>query len=131
MKQLLEYMSNQTGFVHLQPAPEAEIRAAEQKLNLSFAEDYRDYVSAYGAASFCGHELTGVCNSKRLNVTDVTAEERQYQPNLPADWYVIEEAGIDGIVIWQSESGEVYQSWPDEHWIKVGNSITEYLSLTD
>lgn len=33
-------------------------------------------------------------------------------PRIEASWYVIEEAHIDGIVIWQNELGHVYQTSP-------------------
>lgn len=41
--------------------------------------------------------------------------------------YAIEQVHIDDIVIWQSESGEVYQTVGDSKPEKIANSIIEYI----
>jgi hypothetical protein len=41
--------------------------------------------------------------------------------------YVVEQANIDGIVIWQSETGEVFQTMPNALPIKISDSLLEYL----
>lgn len=109
-------------------ASEEEIKMAEQALNLRFATDYRTYIDAFGVASFAGHELTGVCKSKRLSVVDVTLEERNNN-TVPDDWYVLEQANIDGIVIWQDSNGTVYQTVPGAKAKKLCESLAEYIVL--
>lgn len=109
MESIVRMLKDQPNLYCLKGASEDEVRQAEQALGLRFAEDYRAYVSEYGAASFAGHELTGVCPSRRLNVVDVTTLERD-SSDVPADWYVIEQTNIDDIVIWQSADGAVYQT---------------------
>lgn len=105
-----------------------DIKTAENTLGLQFAQDYREYVAAFGAASFAGHELTGVCGSKRLNVVPVTFEERN-NTAVPSDWYVLEQANIDGIVLWQDRSGAVYQTAPHIKPRKFCGSLAEYIEL--
>lgn len=105
-----------------------DIKTAENTLGLQFAQDYREYVAAFGAASFAGHELTGVCGSKRLNVVSVTFEERN-NTAVPSDWYVLEQANIDGIVLWQDRSGAVYQTAPHIKPRKFCGSLVEYIEL--
>lgn len=105
------------------------ITAAEESLGLLFSDEYRDYISAFGAASVYGHELTGICTSRRLHVVDVTIAEREYNPSVPNDLYVIEQAHIDGIVVWQSSDGTVYQSMPNEVPVKLCDSLCEYVDL--
>ena len=73
-----------------------------------------------------GHELTGLGASSRLNVVDVTLEERQRNLNISPDWYVIEQTNIDGMVIWQSETGEIYQA-VNEAGKKICGSLMEYI----
>lgn len=107
-----------------------QIADAENALALHFADDYREYLCAFGIASAGGHEFTGICNSKRLNVVDVTLTGRKITFNIPHDWYVLEESNIDGIVIWQNSIGEVFQTQPGREAIKVANSICDYLGLT-
>lgn len=74
-----------------------------------------------------GHELTGVCDIPRLNVVNVTVEAREYNPLVPLEWYVVEEAHIDGIMIWQSQTGEIYQSQPGVTPEKIADSLADYL----
>lgn len=75
-----------------------------------------------------GHELTGICKAARLNVVDVTQDERQYN-SVPVDWYVIEQTNIDGIVIWQTASGTIYETCPGSEADKICDSLEEYISL--
>lgn len=105
-----------------------EINNAESELSLSFSEEYKRYVSIKGFIIYDGHELTGICDSKRLNVVDVTKTEKAITPTIPNDWYVVEQLNIDGIVIWQSTAGEVYQTAPNKEPIKICNSLAEYIS---
>ncbi len=107
---------------------EEEIYNAEEILSLKFAKEYKDYLSEFAYAVFDGHELTGICKISRLNVVDVTLEERNYN-NVPNDWYVIEQANIDGIVIWQSKTGEIYQTAPNSEPIKLCDSLSEYIYI--
>lgn len=106
-----------------------QIREAENTLNLHFAPEYREYLSTYGVASADGHEFTGICASPRLNVINVTQEEKAETPNIPADWYVVEQAHIDGIVIWQSATGEIYQTRPGARPICLCSSLADYINL--
>lgn len=106
-----------------------QIADAEKALTLRFADDYREYLLSFGIASSDGHEFTGICNSKRLNVVYVTLAEKSITPNVLQNWYVLEEANIDGIVIWQSSTGEIYQTQSGREAIKIADSICGYLDL--
>jgi len=117
--------------VHLAAATSEQIEEAEQELGLHFYTDYREYVSELGVASFYGHEFTGICASPRLNVVDVTNSNKTVFTDIPSDWYVLEEANIDDIVIWQSSTGEVYQTAPNVLPVKLSDSFLEYLELLD
>ena len=108
---------------------EIQIIKAEQQLGMKFSGEYREYVAKFGIVSYEGHELTGICKSKRLNVVDVTLTERKRTPTAQADWYVIEQANIDSIVIWQSITGEIYQTIPSAPAIKMCDSLSEYIEL--
>ena len=123
---IAELMLQQPVFHSRSPVPSEDIDAAERELGLCFATDYREYIAAFGVASFAGHELTGVCKSKRLSVVDVTIEERS-NTAVPSDWYVLEQANIDGIVIWQASNGAVYQTAPNAKAKKICGSLAEYI----
>lgn len=106
-----------------------EIAKAEEKLQLKFAKEYCDYLSAFTVVAIDGRELTGLSNSKRVNVVAVTESQRKLNQDAPANLYVVEEANIDGIVVWQNESGMVYQTAPGAKMIKVADSLESYLKL--
>lgn len=128
MADIVKLMQKQPDFYAMKGASEEEIKMAEQVLELRFATEYRKYLAAFGVASFAGHELTGVCKSKRLSVVAVTIEERN-NVAVPADWYVLEQANIDGIVIWQASNGTVYQTVPNTKAKKLCGSIAEYIEM--
>ena len=115
-------------FVALKGTDDTSIKNAEVTLGLHFSDEYIVYLKAFGVASADGHEFTGICASPRLNVVDVTINESTNNPDVPNDWYVIEQANIDGIVIWQNSKGEVYQTQPCCESVKLANSIVEYIS---
>ena len=127
MDDFLKVMQAKQGFVALSGASAEQIAKAEAALGVKFSEEYRKYVSAFGIASFEAHELTGLCSSPRLNVVDVTIEERLRYPELPKDWYVLEKTNIDDVVIWQSGAGKVHQSMPGAQAIMLFGSLSEYL----
>lgn len=106
---------------------EAEIVEAENELGITFAGDYREYLREIGLAFFDSHELTGLTNTVRLNVVSVTKEQQKQLAEIHTSWYVVEEAGIDGIVIWQDADGIVYKTAPNSKAEKIANSLAEYI----
>jgi len=108
--------------------PEENIAAAEEELKLSFSVEYREYLLAFGCASVYGHELTGLGASERLDVVAVTEEERRFCPSIPNGFYVVEQTHFDDIVIWQSESGEIFRTCCDSQPVKIFDSLYEYLA---
>lgn len=129
MADIISKLSMLPDFHALAGASEEQVAHAEHALSLRFADDYRQYVRAFGVVSAAGHELTGVCAFERLNVVDVTMAQRNIFPALPRDWYVLEEANIDGIVLWQNGAGEIFQTQAGAAPIKIASSICEYLGL--
>lgn len=129
MSRIIDKLKAKEFFCCLTGVTEETVKEAEQALEVSFSKEYRDYLFAFGLASFQGHELTGITKSKRLNVVDVTKKARQYTANVPADWYVIEETNIDGIVIWQSPECAIYQTQPGHTPTMICKSLSEYIDL--
>ena len=129
MKKLDVVLARKKGLLQGKPVSDSAITECEQKLSVKFSDDYKECVRQYGALSYYGHELTGVVSSPRLNVVDVTNEEKKVNSGLPNNWYVIEQTGMDGIVIWQADSGEIFQSFPTGAYKKICNSLAEYIEL--
>ena len=123
-----ERLKLKKAFIYLKPVSEKEITDAQNELSLSFAPDYKEYLEKFGVASYYGHELTGICPSPRLNVVDVTKRNKNLIDNIPSDWYVIEEANIDDIILWQASSGEVFQTKQGLA-AKVCDNLSEYIEI--
>ncbi len=108
-------------------ASEEQIEKAEEALKVSFANDYKEYLRVCGAIMVNGHELTGISKAEHMDVVNVTREGRKY--DLPEDtekMYVIEDLGIDGILIWQDSEGKIYEIQNGRK-KKIGESLEEYL----
>jgi hypothetical protein len=88
------------------------IAEAERQLGLSFANDYKEYLSEFGAISFGSTELTGLNIDGYANVVTVTLKEIQRNKLFPKDSIVLENIGMEGLLMLQNESGEVYE-WLD------------------
>lgn len=95
---------------------------AEKELNISFAEEYKEYLLKYGLIMCCGHELTGLGKSVRTNVVHVTKQMKQIKSGIPGDWYVLENENMDGAIIWQDTKGNVYFNTK-----KVYSSLSEFV----
>ncbi len=104
-----------------------EICLAEKKLKVTFADDYREYLRGIGLACFDGRELTGLTEIRRLDVVEVTKEQRRLAEGTDLSWYVIEEANIDGIVIWQDGDGAVYETVCGSNVKIIAASLLEYI----
>lgn len=129
MNDVTSVLRNLPYFVALKGTDDTSIKNAEATLELQFSDEYISYLKEFGVASAGGHELTGICTSPRLNVVDVTLSERLNNPDIPKGWYVIEQANIDDIVIWQNSIGEIYQTQPCCGSIKIANSIVKYITM--
>jgi len=108
MNDIITTIKKLENLVSLRGASTDAIKAAEKKLNLSFAADYSAYLKEFGLISAKHIEITGITESKRLNVVDVTLTERQ-RNNLPHDMYVIDNTGIEGILMLQNSKGEIFE----------------------
>lgn len=111
---------------HLEPATNEQIDIAQNQLGLNFSEEFKQYIQKYGVISAKGIELTGITASPRLSVVEVTKSERELN-KIPNDLYVIENIAIEGILLLQNSSGEIYEFSQNAKINKRYNSICEYL----
>ena len=128
MSTIVEALKGKSDFFCEKGASEEEIRNAEASLGLCFADDYKLYLQHYGSVSCGGHELTGISVDKSLDVVLVTKQNLSKNPAITIPLYVVEETHIDGIVIWQASTGEIFQSEYKSAPIKVFDSLVEYAS---
>lgn len=128
MSSVIKILKNKEDYIGSDGRSEESILCAEKELGISFACDYREYLTKIGLACYDGHELTGITDLERLDVVSVTQKNRKdFMENMT--WcYVIEEAYIDDIVIWQSSDGTVYETTPNSEPRKISDSFAEYIS---
>lgn len=126
-KRILNVINELKNLRHLTPASKNDVLKAEAALGLSLAEEYKDYVLSYGVITAKKVDITGVCESKRLSVVDVTLEEKNFNSDIPADMYVIESTGIEGIVILQDSLGSIYRLNPGRKPEKIFDCLADYL----
>lgn len=127
MENIIDMLKGKDNFCSMKGVTEEEIKAAEHALGLTFAKDYRAYLQTFGLASFQGHELTGIIKSPRLSVLAQTVAERSNNPYVPDDLYVIEITNIDGIVIWQKSTGEIFKTVFNSAPMLIYKSLADYI----
>lgn len=129
MKDVLSVIAELKGLRHLTPAKKTDVFLAECALDVRFAEDYKTYVEAYGVITARGVEITGISESPRLSVVSVTERERGYNPQFPADMYVIESSGDEGLVVAQNADGQIFYIQPGKAPKKKFGSLADFLSV--
>lgn len=127
MSSLNTLIKDADNFVSLKPVNLQSIQTAESQLELTFASEYKEYVLAFGAASFNGKELTGICESARLSVVSVTERARKIYPHFPKNVYVVEDLSFDHIFITQDSYGKVYSYGPSDSGYQIAESLQDYL----
>lgn len=103
-----------------------DISDAETLLNLTFAEDYKLYLSKFGQIEAEGIELSGLSNKRLTSVVVLTQDERTML-SIPPKHYVIENVGIDGLIYSQDATGAIYQLLPNRPIVKVADSLLQYI----
>ena len=126
-EKLTELLLAKEGFEQGIPAQQKIITEAEKKLGLVFSREYKDYLYEFGSVSYRGHILTGISPFPGIDVVKVTNDARRYNTEINNSLYVIEEVNIDGIVIWQDDSGAVFQTMPGSKPVKIADSLYDYL----
>jgi hypothetical protein len=128
MSNIVKTVQSLQNLLPLKAATNIEITDAELQLRISFASEYKEYLSVFGAIMADGIELTGIAKAEYRNVVAVTKQEWELNSNVPHSMYVIENTGVDGIIIWQDSSGVIYQSSPNVPPKEIAKSLYEYIS---
>ncbi len=128
MTSIIKTVEALQNLIALTPATDIEISDAELQLCLRFSEEYKTYLAHFGAVFADGIELTGIAKSENRNVVSVTRQEWKLNSQVPHNLYVIENLGIDGVIIWQDSNGAVYQTTPNREPVKVADSLNMYIS---
>ena len=126
MNSIVECLQNKSDYNGSNGRDNEDIVSAECELEIKFSSDYREYLREIGLACFDGHELTGLTDIDYLDVVAVSRAQRSFIGDSVADMYVVEDLGIDGLLIWQKTDGTVYETAPGGHLKKIANSLFDY-----
>ena len=129
MEKIIQTVNSLSDLLPLKAATEMQIAEAEQQLGLHFAEEYKEYLAAFGAIMADGVELTGIARSEHRNVVSVTRKEWVLNTKILHTMYVVEDSHIDGIIIWQDADGRIYCSTPSAEAKQIADSLSDYLSV--
>lgn len=127
MSKLIDILQRKDELIVGKPAEDGEVDKVEKMLGVKFSDEYRSILKTFGFVCVDGHEITGIANAKRINVYDVTMKERANNDCDLSGLYVVEQTHIDGVVIWQSASGEVYQTVAGTEPEKIYDSLLKYI----
>lgn len=127
MKTIIQIIEQLPEMKYTSPASLEEIKNAEMALNLVFAEEYKDYLMTFGLAWSDIIVLSGIIDDEEYSVVELTKEIKSMQPEIPDDFYVIEDVGVDGLVIWQNATGTIFQSIPNHAPVKIFDSLVDFL----
>ncbi|MDY4446074.1 SMI1/KNR4 family protein [Campylobacter sp.] len=127
MNSLLKKIEAKSKIYTAKPCTDLMIVEAERKLGLSFSDEYRDYLRNYGALSFLSYEFTGLGVDDYIDVVEVTKRERELNNNFPKDAIVIEDTGLESLLILQNTEGNIFEYRLGKQ-KKIYNSFKEYLN---
>lgn len=127
MSKIIDVINGLENLLPLKPALIEDVENIEIELALPLAEEYKEYLLKYGAIIADDVELTGVAKSKNRDVVQVTQREWVANNKIKHNLYVVENVGIEGIIIWQDGSGKIYESSPNNGAKQIANSLAEYL----
>jgi len=127
VKKIVDVINSLSDLLPLKAATPMQITDAELQLRVSFSDEYKEYLSTFGAIMADGIELSGIAKSEHRSVVSLTKKEWELNPKVPHTMYVIENTCVDGIIIWQDKSGLIYQSNPNSKPQKIATSLTEYI----
>ena len=127
MSVIIETIKALPDLLPLKAATSKEITDAELQIRTSFSEEYKEYLAAFGAIIADGIELSGIAKSEHRNVVMLTKQERELNTNVPNSMYVVENTGVDGIIIWQDTNGTIYKTTPNSQPKQIAESLSDYL----
>jgi len=127
MSNIISVIKKLPGIESLAPVSREDICKAEASLNLIFAQEYKEYLSVFGTIYSDVVAISGLGGKPYDDVIELTEKCRSVNAQIPRTFYVVEDVGVDGLVIWQDESGTIYQSTPFRTPDKICNTLSEYL----
>ena len=102
------------------------IHNAENELGLKLSKEYKDVLQKYGSLCIKGEEFLGIDNDN-YDIVKATKDARINDSNFPLDAYVIENTAIEGILILQKDTCELFTYQPNGQLQPLSDTLEEYL----
>jgi hypothetical protein len=102
------------------------IHNAENELGLNLSKEYKDVLQKYGSLCIKGEEFLGIDNDN-YDIVKATKDARINDSNFPLDAYVIENTAIEGILIIQKDTCELFTYQPNGQLQPLSDTLEEYL----
>jgi hypothetical protein len=102
------------------------IHNAENELGLKLSKEYKDVLQKYGSLCIKGEEFLGIDNDN-YDIVKATKDARINDSNFPLDAYVIGNTAIEGILIIQKDTCELFTYQPNGQLQPLSDTLEEYL----
>ena len=102
------------------------IHNAENELGLKLSKEYKDVLQKYGSLCIKGEEFLGIDNDN-YDIVKATKDARINDSNFPLEAYVIENTAIEGILIIQKDTCELFTYQPNGQLQPLSDTLEEYL----
>lgn len=104
-----------------------DIKEIEEKLSIKLHNSLKDYLKNIGLFSYEYKEFFGLGVKGYKNMIKATLEERELNDNFPKDSVVLQNIGVDGLLVLVNTKGEVIEWAPSGHNKIVSNNLEEFL----
>jgi hypothetical protein len=104
---------------------ESDIKNAENKLGIKISKQLKSFYMKYGYLSYKSHDIFGLGIGGSFNVVTTTLNERKMK--LPDKYIVIENIGVDGLLIVSDSNGTIFEWTSNGHEKKIYNNFEKYL----
>lgn len=128
MASIIEKIKGISGLRRAKGCTFEQIKTAQEELDLTFPDEYMDYVKTFGCIDFGATEWTGLNVKGYLNTVTATKQEKSVNNNFPKGCFILEDMNIDAKKTIVDEKGKIY-SLQYEKVTPLCNSISEYLDI--
>ena len=128
MSEIVEKLRNVADLKNAGGCSIAQIKSAQNELDVIFSDEYLDFLKTFGAVRFNAIEWFGLNVNGYLNVVEATKQEISVNEKFPQGYWVIEDLGIDAKLIIMNEKSQVFMLQYDK--IKpLCDSLSKYLDI--
>lgn len=103
------------------------INEAQEKLDIKFPEEIIEYISEFGVLSYGSNEINGLGTNSYLNIVKATQNARQNFTKFPDELFVIQDIGINDLLILADEFNNIYE-WNGYSYKLIFNSFYDFLN---